>query len=40
MLRSLHELHGFAVVGVDGEVGRVHDFLFDDQDWVIRFLVI
>lgn len=40
MLRNIAEMHRFDVVGIDGEIGRVRDFCFDDQDWAIRFLVV
>jgi len=39
MLRSLRELIGCMLVAKDGEIGRCKDFLFDDQNWVIRYLV-
>jgi hypothetical protein len=40
MLRSLKELVGYAIHAVDGDIGRVHDFYFDDQTWAIRYLVV
>lgn len=40
MLRSLNDLRQYGVAGVDGDLGWVHDFLFDERDWVIRYLVI
>jgi hypothetical protein len=39
MLRSVKELHGYVVHATDGDIGRVHEFLFDDQTWDIRYLV-
>jgi hypothetical protein len=39
MLRNLRELFGFAIMATDGEIGRVHDFYFDDQAWAVRYLV-
>jgi uncharacterized protein YrrD len=39
MLRSLKELYGDKLGATDGEIGQVKDFYFDDQDWVIRYLV-
>jgi sporulation protein YlmC with PRC-barrel domain len=39
MLRSLKELEKYKVRAVDGDIGRVTDFLFDDQRWTIRYLV-
>src|SRR5690606_18732998 len=39
MLRSLRELEGYALGATDGEIGKVVDFLFDDERWAIRYLV-
>jgi hypothetical protein len=39
MLRSVNELRGCALQAVDGEIGRTKDFLFDDVDWAIRYMV-
>jgi hypothetical protein len=40
MLRSLKALEGFAIGATDGNFGKVKDFYFDDQAWVIRYLVV
>jgi len=39
MLRSLKKLESYNVSAVDGGVGKVSDFLFDDQHFTIRYLV-
>jgi hypothetical protein len=39
MLRSINQLYGHQLGATDGEIGRVKDFYFDDQDWTIRYLV-
>lgn len=39
MLRSINRLHGHQLVSLDGEIGHVKDFYFDDQHWAIRYLV-
>lgn len=39
MLRSLKEIQGYIIRVVDGDIGRVHEFYFDDFDWIIRYLV-
>jgi hypothetical protein len=39
MLRSLKRLLAYTVQASDGNIGKVHDFYFDDYDWVIRYLV-
>ncbi|KPN90559.1 PRC-barrel domain-containing protein [Pseudomonas nunensis] len=40
MLRSLQDLEGFTIGATDGDIGEVKDFYFDDEAWVIRYLVI
>jgi hypothetical protein len=40
MLRSLRELERYRVSATDGDVGRVVNFLFDDERWTIRYLVV
>jgi len=40
MLRSLEILIGASIRATDGEIGRFYNFLFDDQDWMIRYLVV
>jgi PRC-barrel domain len=40
MLRSLKDLEGYTVSASDGDVGRVVDFLVEDQRWTIRYLVV
>ena len=39
MLRSLKELYGDKLGASDGEIGRIIDVYFDDQNWAIRYLV-
>jgi hypothetical protein len=39
MLRSLNELQDYAIVATDGKLGAVHDFLFDDHSWIVRYLM-
>jgi hypothetical protein len=40
MLRSLKGLFGYTIQASDGEIGKVHDFYFDDEVWIIRYLVV
>lgn len=40
MLRSMSDLEGYAIRASDGPVGHVKDFYFDDEAWVIRYLII
>ncbi len=40
MLRSVKELRGYTIQARDGEIGKVHAFLFDDRAWIVRYLVV
>jgi uncharacterized protein YifN (PemK superfamily) len=40
MLRSLKDLEQYTVSATDGDVGTVVNFLFDDERWVVRHLVV
>ncbi len=40
MLRNSQELNSYAIGATDGEVGKVVDIFFDDQSWVVRYLVV
>ena len=39
MLRKTQEMEGMKLVGVDESIGKLHDFYFDDDTWIIRYLV-
>ena len=39
MLWEASVVGGYRLAGIDGEIGSVRDFYFDDQSWVIRFLI-
>ena len=39
MLRSIKQLYAEKLGAVDGEIGQVKDFYFDDQSWAVRYLV-
>ena len=40
MLRRIKDLEGFSVGATDGPIGDVKDFYFDDQAWVVRYLIV
>ncbi len=40
MLRSVKSFEGFAIGATDGIIGKVKNFYFDDESWVIRYLVV
>jgi len=39
-LRSTHEVTGYHLLALDGEIGHVDDFIIDDETWAIRYLVV
>jgi len=39
MLRNINGLTGHKIHAADGEIGKVDDFLFDDETWDIRYMV-
>ena len=40
MLISLKELKGYKIRAIDGDIGSIHDFYFDDLSWRMRFFVV
>ena len=40
MLRNASELSGLTIAATDGDIGRVRDCYFDDESWVVRYLVV
>lgn len=40
MLRSGNDLKGLTIGAADGEVGTVDEFLFDDERWAVRYMVV
>ena len=39
-LRSVDEVMGYHVHAVDGEIGHIENFMIDDADWSIHYLVV
>ena len=39
-LRSVREVIGYRVQGIDGEVGTISDFVVDDATWVVRYISV
>ena len=39
MLQSIKQLYGDKLAALDGDMGEVKDFYFDDENWVIRYLI-
>ena len=40
MLRSVSQLRHCTLQAEDGEIGSVYDVLFDDEFWILRYLVV
>jgi hypothetical protein len=40
MLRNAKTLEGFELHARDGVLGHVRDFFFDDEHWIVRYLVV
>jgi len=40
MLRTTQDLENYAIKATDGEIGHVKDFYFEDDAWVVRYLVV
>jgi len=39
-LRSTKDVAGYHIHAMDGSIGHVDDFILDDENWAIRFLVV
>ncbi|NLE01212.1 MAG: PRC-barrel domain containing protein, partial [Fibrobacter sp.] len=39
MFRSAKEMTGIALEAVDGTIGKLEQFFFDDQNWAVRYIV-
>ncbi len=39
MLNKAKVLRGYTLHSLDGEIGKIQEFYFDDQYWTIRYLV-
>lgn len=39
MLRNISEILNYQLMAADGEIGKCKDFLFDDDQWVVRYMV-
>jgi uncharacterized protein YrrD len=40
MLKSVKTLDGFVIAATDGQLGRVKDIYFDDEQWTIRYFEV
>ncbi len=39
-LRSTDGIEGYTIKATNGDIGKIEDFIIDDEKWVIRFLVV
>jgi hypothetical protein len=39
-LRSMKDVTGYSIQATDGEIGRVDDFIVDDDSWIIRYMIV
>ena len=39
-LRSTREVTGYYIEASDGEIGHIEDFMVDDSNWAIRYVVV
>ena len=40
MLNQAKTLKGYKLNSLDGEIGKIEEFYFDDHYWTIRYLVV
>ena len=40
MLHRAQKIIGAAIHAVDGEIGTVEDFYFEEGDWTVRYLLV
>ena len=40
MLRSVKEMQDYVIRATDGTIGHVKDLYFDDEAWVVRYLIV
>jgi sporulation protein YlmC with PRC-barrel domain len=40
MMHNVRAIQKFGIKATDGEIGTVHDILFDDEQWTTRYLVV
>jgi len=38
-LRSCNQVTGYHIHATDGDIGHVNDFIIDDEDWQVKFIV-
>ena len=39
-MRSTREVTNYYIEAADGEIGHIEDFVLDDADWAIRYIIV
>jgi len=39
-LRSTAKVTGYCIMAIDGEIGNIEDFIFEDTNWKIEYLIV
>jgi hypothetical protein len=39
-LRSMREVAGYSIRATDGGIGHVEDFIVEDENWLVRYIVV
>ena len=39
-LRSMREVAGYSIAATDGSIGHVEDFIIEDENWAVRYVVV
>lgn len=39
-LRDTQEVIGYHIHAIDGDIGHIEDFILEDENWIIRYLVV
>src|SRR5262245_24375182 len=39
-IRSVRNVTGYCIEATDGDIGHVEDFLVDDREWAIRYMIV
>lgn len=40
MMRNLKDLENYTIAATDGDIGQIKDFYFEDDSWVVRYLIV
>lgn len=40
MLNNFRTIRGYRIEAADGNAGKIHELLFDEQSWIVRYIVV